>query len=97
MEPSDRGKGMTVRLLSGVTIHDSGDQAILLGTGKDAAYWRLNGMAKQMVTQLLAGNEVDTVVAAVVAETDADGTVVRQDVEALVASLVDARLVEVTA
>ncbi|WP_156755660.1 PqqD family peptide modification chaperone [Actinokineospora pegani] len=85
---------MTLRLRPGVTIHESGDQAILLGTGRDAAYWRLNGTAKQMVTLLLDGRDVETVVTATTAVVAADAAVVRRDVENLVTALLDAKLAE---
>jgi hypothetical protein len=83
---------MAIALQPGVVIKQVGEESVVLGTGRKAAYWRLNAMANEMLRGLLDGKRVDEVAATIADATSADVDLVRADVDGLVRSLVDAGL-----
>lgn len=84
---------MAIRLNKGVVLQEVDGQAVLVGTGRDAAYWRINGTALLMLKQLLDGDEVGEVIDAVTQAHDIDRDRVKADVDQLVGALVESRLI----
>lgn len=83
---------MALTLLPGVLVRQVGDEAVVLGSGRDAAYWRLNPTARQMLELLLDGREPGTVASVIADAAGAEPTRVEDDVRAFVDSLVCAGL-----
>ncbi|MEV8636249.1 PqqD family peptide modification chaperone [Streptosporangium sp. NPDC051023] len=84
---------MTIRLNKGVALQEVDGQAVLVGTGRNAAYWRVNGTALFILKRLLDGETVGEVVDAVTQTHDIDRARVKADIDQLVGALVESRLI----
>ncbi|MBE3015300.1 PqqD family protein [Microbispora sp. NEAU-D428] len=84
---------MAIRLNKGIVLQEVDGQAVLVGTGRNAAYWRINGTALLMLKRLLDGNTAAEVVESIARTHDIDRLRVKADIDQLIAALVQARLV----
>ncbi|MEV6301939.1 PqqD family peptide modification chaperone [Actinoplanes sp. NPDC051861] len=85
---------MAITLSPGVVVKQVGEESIVLGAGRNAAYWRLNATANAMLASLLDGKGVDEIAADIAADTAADVSAVRVDVDAFVRSLLESGLAQ---
>ncbi|WP_083506871.1 PqqD family protein [Leucobacter sp. G161] len=83
-----------MKLRKGVIAKEREGDLILLGTGRAAKFWRLNGTAKTMILQLLEGSTVTEVADRIAADNSTDPSVVETDIEKLIAALMNAGLVK---
>ncbi|MEV5739823.1 PqqD family peptide modification chaperone [Microbispora rosea] len=84
---------MAIQLNKGIVLQEVDGQAVLVGTGRKAAYWRINGTALLMLKRLLDGDTATEVVESIAQTHDIDRVRVKADIDQLVAALVEARLI----
>ncbi|MFJ8159303.1 lasso peptide biosynthesis PqqD family chaperone [Streptomyces sp. NPDC096136] len=83
---------MTLRLRPDVSTADTEYGTVLLD-GADGRYWQLNRTASLALRALLEEETADQAAQRLMAAYDVDGARAREDVERLLAKLLDAKLV----
>ncbi|MEV0178822.1 lasso peptide biosynthesis PqqD family chaperone [Streptomyces sp. NPDC050625] len=82
-----------MRLRADVSLVETDYGKILLD-GRSGKYWELNPTGSLVLDELMSGGDLDAVITRLTAEFEVGAEQARSDAEALVAALVEARLVD---
>ncbi|MGW7407853.1 lasso peptide biosynthesis PqqD family chaperone [Streptomyces sp. NPDC054833] len=82
-----------MRLRADVSLVETDYGKILLD-GRSGKYWELNPTGSLVLDELMSGGDLDAVITRLTAEFEVGAERARADAEALVAALVEARLVD---
>ncbi|MGW7258227.1 lasso peptide biosynthesis PqqD family chaperone [Streptomyces sp. NPDC054834] len=82
-----------MRLRADVSLVETDYGKILLD-GRSGKYWELNPTGSLVLDELMSGGDLDAVITRLTAEFEVGAETARADAEALVAALVEARLVD---
>ncbi|MFF4549485.1 lasso peptide biosynthesis PqqD family chaperone [Streptomyces sp. NPDC001435] len=82
-----------MRLRADVSLVETDYGKILLD-GRSGKYWELNPTGSLVLDELMSGGDLDAVITRLTAEFEVGAERARSDAEALVAALVEARLVD---
>lgn len=87
---------MTIQLKRGVVLSEADGQSVLTGSGRRAAYYRLNEVGTICLGLLLEGASAESAAKTVAEKYGVGAEQVRADIDSLVGDLVAADLVKAT-
>lgn len=82
------------KLKRGVVLTRTGVQSVLTGTGRNAAYYRLNHIGTRMLDLMLEGVGDDAIALQLATEFEVSPSRVRSDLDQIVSSLVAEKLIQ---